>query len=83
MICLEIAQSSHPVKYVETIGNRSPLYAGASYKVIMAYLPRSVQEAILVKGLQAYTEHTIVDTDKLLKNLEKVKEEGWCYSVGE
>jgi len=82
-ICLEIAESLQRVKFAVTIGSRTPLYAGASNKVIMAYLPRAVQEVILCKGLQGYTEHTIVYPDKLLKNLEKTKEEGWCYSVGE
>ncbi len=82
-ICLEIAESSNLVKFAVKIGSRTPLYAGASNKVIMAYLPRAVQEVILRKGLQGYTEHTIVNPDKLLKNLEKMKEEGWCYSVGE
>lgn len=82
-ICLEIAESSQRVKCAVSIGSRTPLYAGASNKVIMAYLPLEKQEAIIRQGLQEYTSHTIIRPDELRRNLEEIRNQGWCYSVGE
>lgn len=82
-ICLDIAESSHHVKFAVTIGSRTPLYAGASNKVIMAYLPQKDQEAIIQKGLRGFTEYTITDPDQLMRNLETIRREGWHYSRGE
>ncbi|WP_426983570.1 IclR family transcriptional regulator [Brevibacillus borstelensis] len=82
-ICLEIAESRQQVKYAMSIGSRTLLYAGASNKVIMAYLPASTQSAIIEKGLRPRTEHTIHDKEKLLQDLARIREVGWAYSLGE
>lgn len=82
-ICVEIAESSRNVKFAVSIGSRTPLYAGASNKVIMAYLPIEKQEQIMTQGLQEYTSKTILNPDELRGNLEDILQEGWCFSVGE
>lgn len=82
-ICLEIAESSQKVKFAVTIGSRTPLYAGASNKVIMAYLPSEEQEVIITQGLQEITAQTIINPDELRRNLEEIRRLGWCFSVGE
>lgn len=82
-VVVEIAESSQQVKYAVSIGNRTPLYAGASNKVIMAHLPEEVQRSIIEKGLKPRTEHTITDVGKLASNLANIQRDGWAYSVGE
>lgn len=82
-ICLEIAESSQKVKFAVSIGSRTPLYAGASNKVIMAYLPPEKQEVIITQGLQEITAQTIINPEELRRNLEEIRRLGWCYSVGE
>jgi DNA-binding IclR family transcriptional regulator len=82
-IYVEIAESSQQIKYAVTIGSKIPLYAGASSKVIMAYLPRERQEAIIQKGLKPFTDKTIVSPEQLLADLEEIRQKGWCFSVGE
>jgi IclR family transcriptional regulator, KDG regulon repressor len=82
-ICLEMAESTQRVKYAMSVGSRTLLYAGASNKVIMAYLPPHVQEAIIAKGLKPKTDRTILDKDELLRDLARIRSEGWAYSVGE
>ena len=82
-ICLEIAESSQKVKFAVTIGSRTPLYAGASNKVIMAYLPPEKQEVIITQGLQEITTQTIINPDELRRNLEEIRRLGWCFSIGE
>jgi DNA-binding IclR family transcriptional regulator len=82
-VTVEIAESAHRIKYEVSLGTRTPLYVGASCKVIMAYLPRDKQQEIISNGLKAFTKNTILDEEKLLKDLSEIKEKGWCYSVGE
>ncbi|QUO41408.1 IclR family transcriptional regulator [Brevibacillus composti] len=82
-ICLEIAESQQAVKYAFSVGTRTLLYAGASNKVIMAYLPPDVQTAIIGKGLLAKTAHTIQSEERLLDDLSRIREQGWAYSVSE
>ncbi|MGO0063298.1 IclR family transcriptional regulator [Brevibacillus fluminis] len=82
-ICTEIVESNQSIKYALSVGSRTPLYAGASNKVIMAYMPIDVIKAILEKGLQPKTPHTIANRESLLQNLETIKKAGWAYSQGE
>jgi DNA-binding IclR family transcriptional regulator len=80
---LEIVESPQTVKYTLTVGNRAPLYVGASSKVIMAYLPTDKQEAVISLGLNHFTSNTIVDPDRLRADLKEIQAQGWCYSEGE
>ncbi|EGK07756.1 IclR family transcriptional regulator [Desmospora sp. 8437] len=82
-VCADIAESSQMIKYAVSVGTRTPLYAGASNKTIMAYLPKEKQEAIIQEGLNPMTDKTIVDADKLISELAEIREKGWCFSVGE
>lgn len=83
-ICVEIAESPQRIKYaMSSVGDRTPLYAGASNKVIMAYLPKAAQEAIIDKGLKPKTGKTVIDPEKLMEDLAAIRKAGWAYSVGE
>jgi DNA-binding IclR family transcriptional regulator len=82
-VCMGIAESEQNIKYAISIGSRTQLYAGASNKVIMAFLSEQQQEEIIRKGLRPVTPHTIVNEEKLKKELGDIKQKGWCYSVGE
>ncbi|WP_167277063.1 IclR family transcriptional regulator [Paenibacillus lupini] len=79
----EIVESSQTIRYGVTVGSRSPLYTGASNKVIMAFLPKEEQESLMSNGLQPFTNKTIVSEDALRLDLEKIRAAGWAYSVGE
>jgi len=81
-VCVEIAESKQTIKYMVTVGSRSPLYAGSN-KVMMAYLSKEKQLAIIEKGLRSFTDKTITDAKQLLQVLDEVKAKRWCLSVGE
>lgn len=82
-VCIELAESSQRVKLTATIGSRTPLYGGAWGKAIMAFLPEEMTHAILNEGIDRITNKTITSPEKLVKNLEEIRQNGWCYSVGE
>ncbi|WP_408007534.1 IclR family transcriptional regulator [Pseudalkalibacillus sp. A8] len=82
-LCLSIAESSNSIKFAVSIGTRTPLYAGASCKAIMAFLSEESQQEIIETGLIARTKNTITDPIKLKEDLQAIREQGWCSSVGE
>lgn len=82
-VCIAIAESNRSIKFEVTIGSRTPLYAGASCRVIMAYLQDELKQKIIRGGLKRLTRYTIVNPDDLLMDLENIKSKGWSYTVGE
>lgn len=81
----EIAESSQPIKFAVNIGTRTPIHAGASCKVMLAYLPEEQLHEVLHKegGLVAFTAKTKTEQDELLEDLRIIKQQGWCYSTEE
>lgn len=82
-VCVSVELSMKEVKHITPIGSRAPLYAGASNKVIMAFLGMDLQEQMIQEGLQSVTKHTITDPELLRKQLKTIRLTGWCVSVGE
>jgi DNA-binding IclR family transcriptional regulator len=60
------------------MGIKAPLYCTGIGKAMLAYLPREITETILARGLDAITEHTITDGEKLLEELEAVRRRGYA-----
>ena len=83
-IYVEKVEASSSVRLSTRIGARAPLHAGASFKVLLAYLPEERVEQILVrKGLPRITQNTIIDREILEKELVKIRRQGYATSVGE
>lgn len=59
------------------------MHAGASAKVIMAYLDEGELERVLQAGLPKMTKTTIHDPEKLKENLREIRQRGYCISAGE
>jgi DNA-binding IclR family transcriptional regulator len=82
-VCIEKIDSRKAIRAMTSVGTHSPLHAGASGKALLAYLgPDRVQE-VLAKGLHAVTPRTVTDPVQLRKDLEKIRRQGWAYTVGE
>lgn len=82
-ICIDKVDSPQQVRVTLTIGGRYPLYAGASNKILLAYLPAQVVDDLIAGGLEPITPHTITDSSQLKENLATIRELGWAYTVGE
>src|SRR5699024_3310130 len=76
-VCVDIVHSNNNIKYDVKIGMYKPLYAGASNKIILAYLDKELQKEILSKELKVYTNETVTNRDKLLLDLKTIKDNGW------
>ena len=83
-VCVERVASLHEIAKVGPVGTYYPLHAGASGKVLLAYLPEDQRQAIIRKGrLEKFTSHTITDHQKLEKDLKAIRNQGYAVSRGE
>ncbi|MCR3753654.1 IclR family transcriptional regulator [Lentzea californiensis] len=72
------ARGSAAVSAVNWIGQRTPLHATSSGKVLLAYLPVDERKRLVSLPLDSYTESTLVDGDRLLAELETVASQGFA-----
>ena len=83
LVFLDQVQCSHPVQYINPIGRRQGMHAGAAGKVILAHLPQGIANQILSGRLPRFTPTTITDPRHLRKELKQIKEQGYAISFGE
>ena len=84
VVCLERQESSSPLRISYERGHVMPLQAGASAKVLLAWLKPAELETVL-EGvrLDRITAETITDLAVLREDLERSRERGWAVSWGE
>jgi IclR family transcriptional regulator, KDG regulon repressor len=83
-VCIERLESPQSVRLVAHIGERMPLYAGASGKVLLAFIHPEQQEKIIQDvPLQKLTERTIVNRDDLRHELADIRDKGYAISLAE
>jgi len=81
-LCLSKWETSRIVRYHATVGGTSPLYAGAS-KVLLAHAPDAVQRAVLASQRHSFTTETPTEATALLRELDRIRDSGHCFSRGE
>ncbi|WP_248928804.1 IclR family transcriptional regulator [Paenibacillus hamazuiensis] len=82
-VCIEKIESNQSIKSTSQLGKRVPLYAGAPTKLLLAYLPPESIDAVIANSLVAYTEQTTVEPDRLSRDLEEIRRQGYCITYGE
>lgn len=66
------------------LGSAHPLHAGASSKVLLAFLPQELQDSYVADhDLAAVTPDTIVNRRKLKEELATIRRQGYGMSLGE
>lgn len=77
-------EALHELCIVPTVGSAVPIYAGASGRVIMAYIPDEEREKIVeLTHLKPVHQHKIIDRRSYLESLETVRHNGYAVSIGE
>jgi IclR family KDG regulon transcriptional repressor len=83
-ICVESVESAQNLKGGMPIGEKSPLYAGASSKCLLAFSSNRFSEDYLNRvTLVSLTKDTIVETDRLRRELDRIRAQGYAASLGE
>jgi IclR family KDG regulon transcriptional repressor len=76
-------ESTQSLRVHGEVGQRHILYAGASSKILLAFAPPDVIEAVLAQERERFTSKTLVAKAALLAELKLVRQQGYAVSVGE
>jgi len=83
-VCIEQVLAPHQGLHLSIErGSISPLYAGASNKTLLAFLPAERIEQVIAAGLSTFTPDTVTDPDRLREQLAEIRRAGWFASSGE
>lgn len=80
--CVNIERVASPrlIRYVGSIGRRTPLHCTSTGKVLLAYMTSAERDAVLSPKLTRYTANTIVDRQTLEEVLEQVRAQGYALA---
>ncbi|GAA0339077.1 IclR family transcriptional regulator [Oceanobacillus oncorhynchi subsp. oncorhynchi] len=83
-LLLDSIDSVHKLRIVEPVGLKLPLHIGGTRRVILAHLDEVIREKYMEEvQLEKRTAYTLGDKEKLKKELEKIREQGYAISFGE
>ncbi|MDH5747823.1 MAG: IclR family transcriptional regulator [Rhodospirillales bacterium] len=83
-VCIEALTPTHELCIVTTIGSAVPIYAGASGRVLMAFMPEADRERILTQTeLRACTPKSVIDPDIYRRELDEVRNRGYAGTIGD
>ena len=81
-VCIAQVESPMPVKQLVKIGERFPIWAGATGRSILAQLDESIWHQ-MGKELKQITERTVVDPKAFIEDLREIRQKGFSLSLGE
>lgn len=83
-ICLERIPSKHALAMVCSVGASFPLHAGASGRVLLAFIPEEKRKEIIEnEPLERFTPQTITDPIQLEEMLKEIRNKGYGFSKEE
>lgn len=82
-VCVDKRESRHPVRLYAEIGRRAPLHAGGIPRVLLAF--RALEDTDIVSRLplKPITSETLVDRERLVEELARIRERGYAVSVND
>jgi IclR family KDG regulon transcriptional repressor len=76
---LDMVESRNEMKITSPLGTRLPLLAGATGRVLLSQIEKGkANEIIQKKGLVRYTSKSVMDHKQFLREIKKVKEQGYA-----
>jgi DNA-binding IclR family transcriptional regulator len=79
LLVVEVLQSKRSLKPLNEVGQRDPWHASALGKAMLAYMPEADRGALLDRaGMDRFTPRTIVDRQRLRRELEETREQGFA-----
>jgi DNA-binding IclR family transcriptional regulator len=78
-VAIDFVDGPGPLKYAVTLGQRWPLHATGGGKLFLSqYDDATVRELLSAAPLERVTPRTIVDVDRLMKEVAVVRRQGWA-----
>lgn len=82
-VCVERVEGPQTVRISFERGQVQPLHAGASSKILLAYVDESEWDEHFMLPLERFTEHTVTDPKVLKDQLREIHRQGYCVSESE
>jgi len=77
-------EATHELRVVPTSNSVVPVYAGASGRVLMAFMPDEQRDRIIsITGLKPVNARGLTDRQSYLASLDKVRANGYAVSLGD
>ena len=77
-------EASHELRVVPALNRVTPVYSGASGKVLMAFMPEAERDRVIdLTGLKPVNERSVTDRESFLATLEAVRRQGYAVSAGD
>jgi DNA-binding IclR family transcriptional regulator len=84
IVYVDKVESDHVIRYAAGVGDRRPLHATSSGKVILAFLPLAEREEVLkLLSLSRHTERTVTSPAALRASLDEIRRAGVCITIEE
>ncbi len=84
VVCVEEVRSPHPIRLSYERGRVLPIHAGASAKVLLAWMPPDEVDALLGRTkLTGFTGSTVTSPTSLRKDLARIRADGHAITRGE
>jgi len=84
VVFVDKVDSDQVIRYAGGVGDRRPLHATSSGKVILAFLPPPQRDTILrALTLKRYTDRTVTSPAALRAALDEVRQTGVCFNLDE
>jgi DNA-binding IclR family transcriptional regulator len=83
VVNIEQIAAPNLVVNVNWVGKQTPLHATSNGKVLLAYLPDPVREALLGPSLPRLTPRTITEVRVLERQLQRVRDDGYAFTLEE
>jgi len=84
VVFVDKVDSDQVIRYAGGVGDRRPLHATSSGKVILAFLPAARRDKILkALTLKRYTDRTVTSPTVLRAALDEVRQTGLCFNLDE
>jgi DNA-binding IclR family transcriptional regulator len=77
---IERVASPRSIRYVGSVGRRTPLHCTSTGKVLLAYMTPQERDAVLPRELTRFTDKTIVERASLEEALAQVRTQGYAVA---
>lgn len=82
-LVVDLRVSTYPIRTFAQVGRIAALHAGGAPKVLLAYAPESVIDAVLEQPLERFTSGTAQNAESLRQVLADIRRDGLHVSVSD
>lgn len=83
VVYIDKKESTKAIRILSQVGTRLPMYCTGVGKCLLAFLPEDTLKAVMKNGLIPFTPNTLTEPDKLLNELQKIREQGFAFDLEE